>query len=81
VGRDLVALSPMEFAVLECLLRHAGKVVTREDLLAEVWAPDATCASNRADVYMHYLRRKLSAVGLGDAIRTMRGAGYVLDLE
>jgi two-component system copper resistance phosphate regulon response regulator CusR len=61
-----------EFALLEMLMRHAGKAVPRSDLLSNVWGLDFDPRSNLVDVYVRYLRRKVG----DDRIQTVRGVGY-----
>jgi two-component system response regulator MprA len=73
-GRDL-ALSPREADLLELLLRHRRRVVTREQALAEVWGGEADATANSVDRYVSYLRRKL---GEPELVRTVRGVGYAL---
>ncbi|MGO1412322.1 MULTISPECIES: response regulator transcription factor [unclassified Microbacterium] len=68
----VVDLSAREFALAEELVRHAGQVLSREQLLSRVWGFDFDPGSNVADVYVGYLRQKLGA----DRIVTVRGAGY-----
>jgi two-component system, OmpR family, copper resistance phosphate regulon response regulator CusR len=67
-------LSAREFALLEVLLRHPGQVLSREQLLSQVWGYDFDPGSNVVDVYVRYLRRKVGA----DRIATVRGMGYRL---
>jgi two-component system OmpR family response regulator len=74
-----VELTAREFAVLEFLLRRAGQVVTRADLLDHVWDRNYEGSTNIVDVYVGYLRRKLEEPFGCPLIRTVRGAGYVLD--
>jgi two-component system, OmpR family, copper resistance phosphate regulon response regulator CusR len=74
VGEREVELSAREFALLETLMRHAGQVLTREQLLSHVWGYDFDPGSNVVDVYIRYLRRKLGA----ESIETVRGMGYRL---
>ena len=69
-----VELSAREFALAEELIRHAGMVLSREQLLSRVWGYDFDPGSNVADVYIGYLRQKLGS----DRIETVRGAGYRL---
>ena len=75
-----VELSPREATLLELLLVHADKVVTKEQI-ATAWAGDGTevGAGNTAEVHIHRLRRKLEGSGL--EIRTVRGLGYLLAVE
>lgn len=70
-----VDLSAREFALAETFLRHAGQVLSREQLLSHVWGYDFDPGSNVVDVYVRYLRRKLGA----ERIVTVRGMGYRLD--
>jgi two-component system, OmpR family, response regulator len=73
-----VELTAREFAVLEFLVRHAGEVVTRAELLDHVWDQNYEGSTNVVDVYVGYLRRKLENPFGRPLIRTVRGAGYVL---
>ncbi len=69
-----IELSVREFTMLETFLRHAGQVLSREQLLSHVWGYDYDPGSNVVDVYVGYLRRKLGR----DRIQTVRGMGYLL---
>jgi two-component system, OmpR family, response regulator len=72
-----VELSPTEFRLLACLLRHQGLVLSKDELLRQVWGPDFTGQSQVVETYISYLRRKLHRLG-PPLIRTRRGQGYVL---
>jgi DNA-binding response OmpR family regulator len=74
-GRD-VDLSPREFSLLECLLRHPGQTLTRDQLLDQAWPFSVAVTPNAVDAYVHYLRTKLGEVG--NRIETVRGIGYRL---
>jgi two-component system OmpR family response regulator len=76
-GGTPVALSPTEFRLLACLMRHQGSVLTRTQLLQSVWGPDYTGQSAVVETYVSYLRRKLGRVG-APLIYTRRGVGYTL---
>ena len=69
-----VDLTAREFTMLEVLIRHAGQVLSREQLLSHVWGYDYDPGSNVVDVYVGYLRKKLGS----SAIDTVRGMGYRL---
>lgn len=71
-----IDLPSREYALLDYLLRHAGQVLTRQQILDAVWGPHFESASNVVDVYVGYLRRKLDAPDGPSAIETVRGAGY-----
>jgi DNA-binding response OmpR family regulator len=74
LGGQPVDLSARELALLETLLRHAGQLMSRGQLLREVWGYSFDPTSNIVDVYVNALREKLG----GDAIETVRGGGYRL---
>ncbi len=74
VGARTVELSAREFVLAEVLVRHAGQVLSRGQLLSHVWGLDFDPGSNVVDVYVRYLRRKLGA----ERIETVRGVGYRL---
>lgn len=72
-GRD-VDLSAREFTLAETFIRHAGQVLSREQLLSNVWGFDFDPGSNVVDVYVRYLRAKLGK----ERFETVRGMGYRL---
>jgi two-component system, OmpR family, copper resistance phosphate regulon response regulator CusR len=74
VGDRTVPLTTREFALLEMLVRHAGQILSRRQLLAHGWGPSFDPSSNVVDVGINALRRKLGA----DIVETVRGAGYRL---
>jgi two-component system, OmpR family, response regulator len=69
-----IALTAREYAVLEYLMRRAGQVVSKTELLDHVWDAALDTAPNAVEVYVGYLRRKLGR----DVLETVRGAGYRL---
>lgn len=71
-------LTKTEFDLLEALMRHAGRVVSRTQLYQDVWGIDFETSSNSLDVYIGYLRRKTEIGGRPRVIHTVRGVGYVL---
>ncbi|MFI6595620.1 response regulator transcription factor [Nonomuraea sp. NPDC050536] len=77
-GSRLVDLTRTEYLLLELFLTHPRQVLTREQILGEVWGFDFEPTSNSLDVYVMYLRRKLEAAGEPRLIHTVRGVGYVL---
>jgi two-component system, OmpR family, response regulator len=72
-----VDLSPTEFRLLACLMRHQGSVLSRAQLLRTVWGPDYAGQPQIVETYVSYLRRKLDRLG-PPLIRTCRGLGYTL---
>jgi two-component system, OmpR family, copper resistance phosphate regulon response regulator CusR len=77
-GGRQVALSTTEFELLVYLLRHAGQVVSREQILSSVWGYEHDPATNVVDVYVGYLRRKLGDAEDPAPIFTVRAVGYRL---
>ena len=72
-----IALTPREFAVLECLLRNAGRPVSRGRIFEEVWNREGA-TTNIVDVYINYLRAKVDRDFEPKLIRTVYGLGYLL---
>jgi two-component system, OmpR family, response regulator len=76
-GGTPMDLSPTEFRLLACLMRHQGTVVSKTQLLHSVWGWGYTGQSQVVETYVSYLRRKLGRLG-PPLVHTCRGAGYVL---
>ncbi len=73
-----VDLSPREFALLDYFMRRPGDVLRRSEILDHVWDYAYDGTSNVVDVYVRYLRIRLSEAGAHDVIETIRGVGYRL---
>ncbi len=71
-----IELSPKEYALLEYLLRHSGRPVSRNSIIEEVWCLHSDSITNVVDVYINYLRKKIDAGSDHPLIRTIRGVGY-----
>ncbi|NUT38634.1 MAG: response regulator transcription factor, partial [Thermoactinospora sp.] len=71
-------LTRTEYLLMELFLAHPRQVLTRDQILNEVWGFDFEPTSNSLDVYVMYLRRKTEAGGEPRVIHTVRGVGYVL---
>jgi two-component system, OmpR family, phosphate regulon response regulator PhoB len=91
VAMDLVAhrvtrdgkpihLGPTEFRLLRFLMQHPGRVFSREQLLDQVWGHDVYVEVRTVDVHIRRLRKALNADKTADLIRTVRAAGYALDV-
>ena len=80
-GEKEISLSAKEFAILECLIRNAGRVMPREKIENAVWNYDYTGGTNVVDVYIRYLRKKIDEGCENKLIHTIRGVGYVLKDE
>ncbi|MEU7022048.1 response regulator transcription factor [Streptomyces sp. NPDC046203] len=75
-NQTAISLTPKEFGVLESLLRRCGEVVTKHDLLEEVWSADFTGDPNIVQVYISAVRRKIDVPFGTESIETVRGGGY-----
>ncbi len=76
-----VHLGPTEFRLLDYLMQHPGRVFSREQLLDAVWGSDVYVEARTVDVHIGRLRKALNQDIEDDPIRTVRSAGYSLDLE
>jgi two-component system phosphate regulon response regulator PhoB len=79
-GRE-VHLGPTEFRLLDYLMQHPGRVFSREQLLDAVWGSDVYVEARTVDVHVGRLRKALNLEAELDPIRTVRSAGYSLDLD
>jgi two-component system OmpR family response regulator len=77
-GETLLDLTSREFTVLEYLMRHPGQVLSKRDVIANVWDDDFTGDPNIVEVYIGHLRRAVDRPFGRNAIETVRGAGYRL---
>ena len=80
-GDRSVDLTRTEFALLELLLRNAGRPLQRDVIMDRVWGWESEPTSNSLEVFVGYLRRKTEAAGEPRLIHTVRGVGYVLRRE
>ncbi|MFN7535168.1 MAG: phosphate regulon transcriptional regulator PhoB [Brevundimonas sp.] len=76
-----VHLGPTEFRLLDYFMQHPGRVFSREQLLDAVWGSDVYVEARTVDVHVGRLRKALNLPETVDPIRTVRSAGYALDLE
>ncbi|HLZ74997.1 phosphate regulon transcriptional regulator PhoB [Phenylobacterium sp.] len=76
-----IHLGPTEFRLLDYLMQHPGRVFSREQLLDAVWGSDVYVEARTVDVHIGRLRKALGVSESDDPIRTVRSAGYSLDLE
>lgn len=79
VGDRAIELTAKEYAVLEFFMLHRGLVLTRDQVLDNVWDWGADSSQNLVEAYVSRLRRKLLAAGTADPWTTLRGAGYRFD--
>jgi DNA-binding response OmpR family regulator len=80
-GERFIELPSREFSLLEYFMRHTGRVLSRQAILADVWGYDydAGSDSNLVDVYVRYVRNKIDQPGSPQPIRTVRGEGYCFE--
>jgi len=77
-GGKEIELTAKEYEVLEYLVRHAGRIVSRTELSEHVWAGDFDSFSNVIDVFLYRLRKKIDLKEFPKLIHTVRGSGYIL---
>ena len=80
-GGRALHLGPTEYRLLEFFLQHPGRVFSREQLLDAVWGRDIHVEPRTVDVHIRRLRKAVNGDGDADVIRTVRSAGYALDVE
>lgn len=79
IAQTEIRLAAREFAVLEYLMRNAGRVVTKAMIAEHVWNFDLEAESNFIEVYIYALRKKIDAPYGRHTIQTVRGVGYRID--
>ncbi len=80
-GERSVRLSRREYDLMELLMRNKAQIVTKEQLLVKVWGYDSDAEDNNVEVYVSFLRRKLTHLHSSVKIRTLRMIGYCLEVE
>lgn len=76
-----IELTKNEFRILQTLMEHKGRIVSRDALMTRLWQMDAYVEDNTLTVNVNRLRKKLEGIGLEDFIVTKVGAGYLLPIE
>jgi DNA-binding response OmpR family regulator len=76
-----ISLTPREFSLLECFMRHPGKVLSKTEIAEKVWDVDFDTGTNVVEVYVNYLRNKVDKGFSQRLIHTLFGQGYVLKEE
>ena len=80
-GERELRLSRKEYDLMELLMRNFRIIVTKEQLLLKVWGYDSDAEDNNVEVYVSFLRRKLTHLHSAVKIRTIRMVGYCLEVE
>ena len=73
-----ISLSKTEFLLLKLLIENQGKVLSRDQIIDGIWGKDHFIDENTVDVYVGYLRSKISDFTKDEYIKTVRGAGYMM---
>lgn len=79
-GKNSVRLSAREFDVMRFLLQSKGRVLSKEMILARVWGYDSNAVENHVEVYVGFLRKKLTSIGSDLKIEAIRRLGYHLEV-
>ena len=79
-GGQVVSMGPTEFRLLRHFMEHPGRVFSRGQLLDSVWGQDSDIELRTVDVHIRRLRKAINLPGTADIIRTVRSAGYALDV-
>lgn len=78
-GGEIIELTKNEFRILQTLMEHKGKIVSRDTLMIKLWQDDCYVEENTLTVNVTRLRKKLSELGLNDFIKTKVGSGYIIE--
>jgi DNA-binding response OmpR family regulator len=78
VGENRLILTAKEYAILEFLVKNAGRVISQEELLEHVWNEDANLFTQTIKVHINNLRNKLKSAGKENLIRTIKSKGYIV---
>ncbi len=78
-GKNSVKLGLKEFSIMELLIKNSGRVLTKENLIVKVWGYESDAEYNNVEVYISFLRKKLSFIKSEASIKTIRGVGYTLE--
>ncbi|MDQ7003617.1 MAG: response regulator [Ghiorsea sp.] len=81
VEGKLLSLRPLEFKLLQTMMRKPGRVFSREQLLDTVWGMDSFVEERTVDATVKRLRKELAGVGQGESVQTIRGMGYRFQLK
>ena len=78
-GNDVVKLSLKEYQILEMLMVNPRQLIPKERFIEKIWGYESDVEYNNVEVYISFLRKKLTAVGSTVTIKTARGIGYFLE--
>ena len=75
-GKNSLKLGLKEFSIMELLMKNAGTVISKETLITKIWGYESDAEYNNVEVYISFLRKKLSFIKSKATIKTLRGVGY-----
>ncbi|MBR4223924.1 MAG: response regulator transcription factor [Oscillospiraceae bacterium] len=78
-GTSSIKLGRKEYDVMDLLMRNCGAVVSKDMIITRIWGYDSEAEDNNVEVYISFLRKKLTFLGSKVSIRTLRGVGYTID--
>jgi len=78
-NKKAISLSAKEYSLLECLMRHAGKILSKDQLIQRVWSYESDILPNTVEVYIRNLRQKIDKPFSKKLIKTIRGFGYKIN--
>lgn len=76
-----IRLSGKEFQLLEYLMSNQKQIISREQIVGKIWGYDSNAEYNNVEVYISFLRKKITFIGSGTHIRAIRGVGYTMEAE
>ena len=77
-GDKRIALGKKEFQILEMLFLNQGKIINKSAFIEKIWGYDTDAEYNTIEVYLSFIRRKLTSIGSTTEIKSIRGIGYTL---
>ncbi|MDR1801573.1 MAG: response regulator transcription factor [Lachnospiraceae bacterium] len=77
-GENQVVLTPNEAKLAELLIINHDNIIPKETILCKIWGYDSDAVENHVEVLVSALRKKLASIGAGEALKTIRGAGYAI---
>jgi DNA-binding response OmpR family regulator len=80
-GKKSIALAKKEFDLMRLLMLRKGTTIPKEEIIEKIWGYDAFSEYNNVEVYVSFLRKKMSYIGSFSAIKTIRSAGYRLHTD
>ena len=80
-GDNSVKLGKKEFQIIEMMMQNERQIIPKERFVEKIWGFDSEAEYNTVEVYISFIRKKLTAIGSGMEIKTIRGIGYALEAD